>query len=79
MTQQPMLVTPGEEAWRAKEAKVGEGVPEAWGEWEERGILWETMTAAALIESGADVVVLRHPETVRLIKTLIDRLWVKEG
>ncbi len=79
MTQQPILVTPGEEAWRAKEAKVGEGVPEAWGEWEERGIIWETMTAAALIESGADVVVLRHPETVRLIKTLIDRLWVKEG
>lgn len=79
MTQQPMLVTPGEEAWRAKEAKVGEGVPEAWGDWEERAILWETMTAAALIESGADVVVLRHPETVRRIKMLIDRLWVKEG
>lgn len=79
MTQQPMLVTPGEEAWRAKEAKVGEGVPEAWGGWEERAIMWETMTATALIESGADVVVLRHPETVRRIKTMIDRLWVKEG
>ena len=25
MTQQPMLVTPGEEAWKTKEAKVGRG------------------------------------------------------
>ena len=33
MTQQPMLVTPGFEAWKAKEAKVGEGVPETWGDW----------------------------------------------
>ena len=27
MTQLPLLVTPGEEAWKTKEAKVGEGVP----------------------------------------------------
>ncbi len=79
MTQQPILVTPGEEAWRAKEAKVGEGVPEAWGGWEERAIIWETMTTTALIEAGADVVVMRHPESVRLVKEAIDKLWVKEG
>lgn len=79
MTQQPMLVTPGEEAWRAKEAKVGEGVPEAWGEWEERGIIWETMTASALIEAGADVVVMRHPKSIGLVKEAIDKLWMKEG
>lgn len=79
MTQQPILVTPGEEAWRAKEAKVGEGVPEAWGDWEERAIMWETMTTTALIEAGADVVVMRYPESVRLVKEAIDKLWVKEG
>ena len=27
MTQQPMIVTPGEEAWRTKEARAGEGGP----------------------------------------------------
>ena len=31
MTQFPMIVTPGFEAWKTKEAKVGEGLPEAWG------------------------------------------------
>ncbi len=78
MTQQPMLVTPGEEAWRMKEAKVGEDVPEAWGDWEERGITWETLTATTLIQSGADIVVLRHPESVRRIKEMINKLWKED-
>ena len=32
------------------------------------------MTAGALVESGADVVVLRHPETVRRIKQIVAAL-----
>ncbi len=74
MTQQPMMVTPGEEAWRTKEARAAEGVPAAWGEWATRALNWETMTAAALVESAADIVVLRHPETVRRIKHMIAEL-----
>lgn len=74
MTQQPMLVTPGFEAWKAKESKVGEGVPEAWGNWLNRAINWETMTATALLESGADIIVLRHPESVKRIKAAISEL-----
>jgi acetyl-CoA decarbonylase/synthase complex subunit delta len=74
MTQLPMLVTPGFEAWKTKESKVGEGVPEAWGDWSNRAINWETMTAAALLESGADIIVLRHPESVRRVKAAITEL-----
>ena len=74
MTQFPMLVTPGFEAWKTKEAKVGEGVPEAWGDWNARSINWETLTAMALVESGADVVVLRHPESVKRVKDAIAEL-----
>ncbi|MDY6876842.1 MAG: acetyl-CoA decarbonylase/synthase complex subunit alpha/beta [Chloroflexota bacterium] len=74
MTQLPMIVTVGYEAWRQKESKVGEGVPEAWGEWEERAINWETVTASTLVESGADIIALRHPESVRRIHTMIDEL-----
>ena len=76
MTQQPMLVTPGFEAWKAKEAKVGEGVPETWGDWAERGVHWETLTAIALVESGADIIVLRHPESVKRIQEAINELMV---
>lgn len=74
MTQQPMIVTVGEEAWRTKEARAGEGVPAAWGDWGARAINWEAMTAAALIESGADIVVMRHPEAVARVKKMIAEL-----
>ncbi|MBI5965831.1 MAG: acetyl-CoA decarbonylase/synthase complex subunit delta [Chloroflexi bacterium] len=74
MTQLPMIVTPGFEAWKAKESKVGEGVPEAWGDWKARAIHWETLTAIALVESGADIIVLRHPESVKRVKDTIEEL-----
>ncbi|MEP0764560.1 MAG: acetyl-CoA decarbonylase/synthase complex subunit delta, partial [Chloroflexota bacterium] len=74
MTQLPMIVTPGYEAWKAKESKVGEGVPAAWGDWEARAIHWETLTAMALVESAANIVVLRHPESVKRVRLAIDDL-----
>jgi len=74
MTQSPLIVTPGFEAWKTKESKVGQGVPEAWGDWLQRAINWETLTAVTLLESGADIVVLRHPESVRNVKAAIDEL-----
>jgi acetyl-CoA decarbonylase/synthase complex subunit delta len=74
MTQQPMIVTPGFEAWKTKEAKVGEGVPEAWGDWKQRAINWETLTAIALVESGADILVLRHPESLKRVKEAVAEL-----
>jgi acetyl-CoA decarbonylase/synthase complex subunit delta len=74
MTQQPILVTPGEETWKVKESKVGEGVPASWGDWERRALNWETTTAAGLTHAGADMVVLRHPESLRLLRGLVDGL-----
>ena len=74
MTQFPMIVTPGFEAWKTKESKVGEGVPEAWGDWITRAIHWETITALSLVESGADIIVLRHPESVNRIKEAVEEL-----
>jgi acetyl-CoA decarbonylase/synthase complex subunit delta len=74
MTQQPMIVTPGEEAWRTKEARASEGVPATWGDWGDRAINWETMTAAALVESGADIVVMRHPQSAARIRKMIAEL-----
>lgn len=74
MTQMPMLVTPGFEAWKTKESKVGEDVPETWGNWVERAVNWEVMTAVTLLESGADIVVLRHPESVGRVKAVIAEL-----
>jgi acetyl-CoA decarbonylase/synthase complex subunit delta len=69
-----MMVNPGEEGWKVKESRVGEGVPAAWGDWEKRALNWEAVTATALVLSGANLLVLRHPATVRRIHALIGDL-----
>ncbi|MBN2045490.1 MAG: acetyl-CoA decarbonylase/synthase complex subunit delta [Anaerolineales bacterium] len=74
MTQSPMSVNVGFETWKTKESKVGDDVPETWGDWEERAISWETITAITLIEAGADIVILRHPESLKRVRAAIDNL-----
>ena len=74
MTQQPMICTVGEEAWRQKEARVAEGVPEAWGDYTTRAVVWEITTATALLHAGADILVLRHPRSITQIRRSIAEL-----
>jgi acetyl-CoA decarbonylase/synthase, CODH/ACS complex subunit delta len=78
MTQQPMLVTPGEEAWKTKEGKVGAGIPTEWGDWCERGVHWETLTALTLIHAGADIVVVRHPESLKRVQRAVAGLMTEK-
>ncbi len=77
MTQQPMICFVGEESWRQKESRAAEGVPAQWGNIEKRAIAWEVVTATALLESGADIVVLRHPKTVKVIRDTIAKLMAR--
>jgi acetyl-CoA decarbonylase/synthase complex subunit delta len=74
MTQQPMICFIGEESWRQKESRAAQGVPAEWGQIEKRGVTWETVTATALLESGADIVVLRHPKTISVVRDTITKL-----
>ncbi len=71
MTQMPMLANIGYQSWKTKEAKSSEEEYPEWGDPEKRGIMWETITAVSLLVSGADILVLRHPESIRMIKQLI--------
>ena len=70
--QQPMILTVGYEAWRAKEARTDQDVPAQWGDWAQRGVLWEANTSITLLNTGADILVLRHPDTIPLVKHAID-------
>jgi acetyl-CoA decarbonylase/synthase, CODH/ACS complex subunit delta len=74
MTQMPLIVNLGKEVWRAKEAKATEEEEPTWGDAAKRGVLWEATTAITLAMAGADILVMRHPEAVRLVKTAIDGL-----
>lgn len=74
MTQQPMICSVGEEAWRQKETRASDGVPEAWGEMNKRAGIWESMTATTLLQAGADVLVMRSPAAIKLVKSTIGKL-----
>jgi len=60
MTQMPIIANLAGESWKTKEAKEDRN----------QGILWEGMTAVSLLLAGANLAVLRHPETLRYVKKL---------
>ncbi len=74
MLAMPMIGNAGFESWRIKEANISEDEQPGWGEQEERGILWEATTAMAYLQSGIDLLVMRHPEALKVIKNNIDDL-----
>jgi len=71
----PVICDVGYESWRAKEAKVPTAEAPQWGEADRRGPLWEAVTAVALLQSGVDIVRLRHPKAVATVKAYIDSVW----
>lgn len=68
MTATPIVCAAGEESWRQKESKVTKDIPKSWGAHYERAVIWESLTAIGLIVAGANIVVLRHPRTVELVR-----------
>ena len=70
----PMLCDIGAEVWSVKEAKAPEDEVPGWGDVAVRGPLWEASTATVYLLAGADVLILRHPEAVRLTTGTIARL-----
>jgi acetyl-CoA decarbonylase/synthase complex subunit delta len=65
----PMLVNPGYESARVKEARSPEADNPEWGNVNLRGAYWEITTAMALLAAGADLLIMHHPEAVRVVKS----------
>jgi acetyl-CoA decarbonylase/synthase complex subunit delta len=74
MMASPFICFVAQESWRAKEAKASVSEFPDWGDETERGILWEAITATALIQAGADILVMRHPTAIEKINKYIDSL-----
>ena len=70
----PILCDIGIEVWGVKEAKASETEVPEWGEAKRRGPLWEAATAYVYLLAGADILIMRHPEAVRMTKETIGRL-----
>jgi len=72
--QQPIIANVGNEVWKCKEANLStEEAPEL-GDPEKRAVLMESIAAIDLLLAGADVVVLRHPESVKRVKGFIEKM-----
>ena len=75
MTQMPIINNIAAEIWKVKEVKESEENYPDWGNVEERGINWETISVMCMLLSGSNIVTVSHPKAVKLIKELIQELY----
>ena len=71
MLQMPIITPVSSDAWGVKESIVSEEDFPEWGPVEQRGVSMEIATASACLAAGSNAVILRHPQSVATIKTLV--------
>ena len=72
----PLVCNISKETWKTKEVKISEKDDPKMGDPKTRGILLEAMSAMCLLLAGADILVMRHPEAIKLVKEMIGELVV---
>jgi acetyl-CoA decarbonylase/synthase complex subunit delta len=73
--QLPLINNLGNEVWKCKEAKQAVDEAPTLGDPEKRGILMEAVGAVAYLMGGSDVLIMRHPESIRMVKSYIDLVY----
>jgi GxxExxY protein len=71
----PMIGNIAKEVWKIKEVKIDD---EKMGETKTRGIFFEAITAISFILAGTDVVVVRHPKSLSLLRGWLSKMTGKE-
>ncbi|MBE0586371.1 MAG: acetyl-CoA synthase, partial [Desulfofustis sp.] len=72
--QYPMINNLGNEVWKCKEAKQSVEEAPLLGDPEKRAILMEAVGAVAYVLCGSNILIMRHPESIRLVKAYIKAL-----
>ena len=70
----PIIAPVSFEIWTVKESIASEEEMMDWGSQEERGIAMEVSTAASMLVSGANAVILRHPKSVETVNAFIEEM-----
>ena len=70
--QMPIINNLANEIWKCKEAKQGVDEAPTLGDPEKRGVLMEAVGAVTYLMAGSDILIMRHPEAIRLVKAFID-------
>jgi len=73
----PIICNLAKEVWKTKEAKIAESEDPKMGNAKNRGILLEAMSATVMLLAGGDVLVMRHPEAIKLVREMISDLTAK--
>jgi len=74
--QYPIFANIAKEVWKTKEVHLGDDQLNM-GNAGKRGILMEAISATVLLMAGADVLVMRHPEAIKLVRNVIKELTTK--
>ena len=72
--QMPIVTPVASETWSVKEAMASEADVPEWGDQDARGIDMEVETAMAVIASGSNAVILKHPTSIATITNLVKEL-----
>jgi len=72
--QYPMINNLGNEVWKCKEAKQTVEEAPLLGDPEKRGIMMEAVGAVSYLLSGSNILIMRHPEAIRLTKEYINAM-----
>ena len=70
--QYPIINNLGNEVWKCKEAKQSVEEAPTLGDPEKRGILMEAVGAVSYLMAGSDILIMRHPESIKLVRAFID-------
>jgi len=67
----PIICNAAKDVWKTKEAKATMEDAPLLGDPERRGVLMEAVTAQLLLLAGADILVMRHPSAIDLIREVM--------
>jgi len=70
----PIVCNLAKEVWKVKEARLSEDDAPLLGDPLKRAILLEAMTALLLLVAGGDILIMRHPDAVALVKGFVKDL-----
>jgi acetyl-CoA decarbonylase/synthase complex subunit delta len=73
----PILCNMAKEVWKTKEAKTKTEEAPTLGDAKKRGVLMEAITGIMLLMAGADVLVMRHPDAIKLVRETIADFMAK--
>ena len=73
----PLICNISKEAWKTKEVQSLTDEDPNMGDAKKRGILLEAMSAMVLLLAGGDVMVMRHPEAIKLVREMITELTLR--